>query len=797
MDSSHEEDFDEVFHGPGFVMARKGRFIIQESTAATEEERHTLLQALSETKGEVEEQLKSQVGELEAIIQDHNPLDIIANIALRNSIWNPEDYKEYRSQENPAYAEYIALLCLTKPYETYHYQNPEPFPPNFIEDMQERVKKLFFNQTWWLAVKDLDPNHLEPPDMLTKFRFDTLLRSLIVRYMTYHHHLIELLKEIFSSLKNEMVRMLGFTIDDTITILEGIEDLSLKKLSDRRQEALEFEKKLRKAVKSYRRKRKINDILKAYPKDLLERLTLPRPSESVRQIQAMAINWTFYTLGETLSFTATELAEHINIEQSRVEAFLRMFSIHFGEVEERYRYPAPTHPMMRKPIIHNDDRYYCPVFQSAYWSIRPAIEEYWNPASNPDHGGNAQVWEKYIHERSDFLEEKAIKYLSDVLRYAAAYRKLKYRYRDENGVEIEAELDGLLLLDNAIFLVEAKSGTFSAPARRGAPKRMQEELRELVGEAYSQAMRAKKYITESDKPSFRLEDGGNLIIEMDKYNQIFLVTVTLDHLDSFVTNVYQLKELGIFQEDEYPWAVSLTDLRVISEILENSSQFVHFIKRRLHLNELGWVQAHDELDWLGHYLLEGLFFDEIKEQGEGPFVFNLLSYSWIFDDYYFFITGQRNSPVEKPSQKMPPLMQVVLRELEVQHQEGYLDAACALMDMSGQNREDFFRYCEEFRRKTLKDRGIHDISIPFSKGGFGVTFMFSPIERSSEFPDRLIGYCQMKKYQTKVARWIGFACIADTPGWVDYVFILDNEWVFDEELEKQVNKYLPPLAQVQ
>ncbi len=338
--------------------------------------------------------------------------------------------------------------------------------------------------------------------------------------------------------------------------------------------------------------------------------------------------------------------------------------------------------------------------------------------------------------------------------------------------------------------------TFPPPARRGAEKRMLEELQELVREAYSQAIRAKKYIAVSDKPSFRLEDGSNLIIDKSKHNQVFLVTVTLEHLDVFVTNVYQLKELGIFQEDEYPWAVSLTDLRVISEIFENSSQFIHYLKRRLHLNELGWVQAHDELDRLGHYLLEGLFFDEIEEQGEGPFVFNLLSYSWIFDDYYLFLTDQRNSQVERPSQKMPPVMQEVLHELEVQHQDGYLKAACALMDKSGRNREEFFRYCEKLRRRTLSDRDIHDISIPFLKGDFGVTFMFLPIERSLTFPDHLIRYCQLKKYQTKVARWIGFACIVDAPGWVDYFFVLENEWLFDDELEKQVNKYLLPPQQV-
>ena len=260
-------------------MARKGRFIIQRSTIKTEEERRAFLQSLSEMKGEVEDLIKTQVEELEVIIQGYNPLDIIANIALRNSIWNSEDYKEYRSGENSADVEYIALLCLSKPFETFHFQNPAPFPLNFIDEIQERVRKLFYNQAWWLAIKSINPANVEPPDRLAQLRFDTLLRSLVVRYMAYHHHLIDILIELFSPLTKEMEDTVGFSIHDAIAILEGIEEISLEKLSNCREEALEFERNLRKAVKNYRHRRKIKKTLEAYPKDLLEELVACRPSE--------------------------------------------------------------------------------------------------------------------------------------------------------------------------------------------------------------------------------------------------------------------------------------------------------------------------------------------------------------------------------------------------------------------------------------------------------------------------------------------------------------------------------------
>jgi len=598
-------------------------------------------------------------------------------------------------------------------------------------------------------------------------------------------------------LKEELENTLGFNIGDAITILDGIENLSFQKLFDRRAQAKNFEKQFKKVVKSYRRKKRISKISGDYPNDLLKELASLRPSESAEKISSLAISWAFYDIGDTLSFTTEELGDFTQVGHDKVNSFLDKFSIQFGEVEDRYRLPAPTHPLMTRPIIQHEDRFFCPVIQAAYHSLRLAIEGFLNPDSETALLSDNVLWNKYNQQRADYLEDKSTEYLSRSLKYAKAYRRLKYRVTNENGEEIEAELDGLLTLDNAIFLLEAKSGSISLSTRRGAPKRLMKELRELVEEAYSQARRAKNYIAQTEKPTFKLENGDLVELEKERYDQIFLVTVSLENLDVFVTNVYQLLDLGFLNHNDFPWAVSLTDLRVISEIMELSCELVHYIKRRIHLNELGWVQAHDELDWLGHYLLEGIYFNDMREPEDSPFIYNLLTYSWVIDDYYFYITGQRQKPVEKPSQPMPQVMRDVLLELDTKHNEGYLDAACALLDMSGKNREELFDYCQKFRLKTLNDREIHDITIPFSKAGFGITFIFTPFERSSEFPNRLISYCNMKKYQTKIDRWIGIACIADTPGWIDYSIVIDGAWAHDDELEELVNKYLPPLPVVE
>ncbi len=574
--------------------------------------------------------------------------------------------------------------------------------------------------------------------------------------------------------------------------MEGIDGIRFLKLSQRWAEATDYEQKLQKAVKNYRHRKPGVQFTTEFPEDLLEKITKEKSKVSKKMIRNMVTSWTFYALGDTVSFTVDELTGLTQLPSEKVMAFLDRFSLSFEGVEERYRRPAPTHPLMRKPIINHGDQYLCPVPQSAYWAIRPEIEDLWNPQSKTSIGEDDVIWQKYQKVRANYVEKTAIQYLNDALKFATSYQGVKYDLEDEKGGKVESELDGLLILDTAIFLVEAKSGTLTEQARRGAKKGMQDDVERLVEEAYTQALRAKNYIQASNRPTFRSQDGKEIVIDKSKHNEIYLITVSLDDLSVFVTNTNVLRELGFLQGGEYPWAVSLMDLKVISEIVEFSSQFVHYIQRRLHLIELGWVNAHDELDWFGHYLLEGLYFDNLKENKEENFIYNLLSYSWIFDDYYFYVTGQRQTPVDKPIQKMPKLMREILGELDRHHDYGYLKTACSLMDMSSESRTDLIKACEKLRKKTQKDREIHSITLTFNDGSFGFAFFTTPYEQKNRFPNHIANYSMLKKYQTKFYRWVTVACIADTPGWVDYFVVIEGVWEFDEQLEKGAREFLQP-----
>ncbi len=376
-----------------------------------------------------------------------------------------------------------------------------------------------------------------------------------------------------------------------------------------------------------------------------------------------------------------------------------------------------------------------------------------------------------------------------------AFKNLKYLVRNDHGATEQTELDGLLIFDTVLLLVEGKSGSLSLPARRGGKDRMQTEIKELVEHAYKQCLRARRYIQENEKPTFTLADGTTVEIPKERINQIFLITVSLDSLDTFVTALYQLRDLGLFSDGDLPWAVSLADLRAISEVIEFPSQLVDYLNRRRRLNELGRLVAHDELDWFGHYLKEGLIFDHIFENEGGPDRMQLLSYTTELDSYFFYKMGARNTPAPRPCQPMPRMMREVLSDLEQHHPPGYLATACALLDMSSEAREQFATSVEKCHQLCKSDGRLHDFTMILGEMEICITCMFATASSAEKLQQRLPGYCQMKKYQTKSDKWVGIGFLVDVSGTVHAMVVLNEPWKFDRELDELVAKHLRPMSE--
>lgn len=765
------------------TFGRKGRFIFQVNENTPEQQQEFLAQ-LKEASIQLTPEIERDIAELEELLLDYNPLDMIANAVLRNCVYDPETYREYSHDGNQAFAEYVALLCLSRPLADFTLDDRRTVSGDIVEDIQDRVSDLFMKELYRLAFKDADPETAESPSVMMQLRFSTLSRSFLVRNPAYHPHLKHTLMGLFGPISGLIEQTAGFNIHDAIIIADAVDTNINAKLVDRQVKAQDFIKLARKAVKRYRLRQRETD---GVPMTIVRELAKLKPSESANAIKKMAALGRLDAIGDLFCFTIDELQAETNLNPDRISAFLENLSVEFGSIEGRYRHPAPTHPLAMKPIVKLADSFYCPLPEMLYWAMKPTVEDLLNSQVSQLDNTSDNVWISYADHRGKFLEEESLDLLKNAMPHAQTYRGLKYSVVEE-GLTKEVELDGLVIMDMALFFVEAKSGSVTLPTRRGALLRVEADLRELVQNAQKQALRAKRYVCENPGATFKLPNGNYITIDAERFEYFFLINTTLDYLDAFVTNLYRLTEAGVL-DGELPWSVALTDLMVISELIEFPSQFVHYLVRRGRLNELRFTEAHDELDWFGHYLQEGLYFENALDDPENTRI-GLMSYTTQFDDFYLHQMGVRKTEAPVPRQPMPDVMHQILAELEDRHLPGYLQIACALLDMGAEAREEFAEMATDLRQSASHDRRIRDFSLGCSQAGSGISFIFAPEEIARDLDKRLEGYCVMKKYQTKSDRWIGLSCVSDSDSWI-YSYLSFNEpWEYDDALDRLVRENL-------
>lgn len=771
------------------------QYVSDEGSPLSVEEQREWLNDLAKRREELKADLEQQVQALEAILLSCNPFDLLGHLFFVNAVFETEQKQEEIGEKSDVYLEYATLLLLTRDANSYPQQSHQKLTSAIIDDIQQRIRHIFRLIMLSLITQDVDTEREGPPDSLHHLRTSIMMRSTIVRYPSYHHHLRDVLHGLFDPLEQDLERLLGFTLSDAMVLIDSIEALILDRLLTRYQEAKHYRKTLTKLIEAERRKVRTRKRQKAVaiPTEgdidgLISYLASLRPREAQSILHSMRNTWIGVSVGETLSFTVQDLVQETQLAETRVRAFLENFSLQFGDIDPAfYRLPAPTHPFMTKPFIQLGERYLCPVKELAYWSLRPALEGFLNPQHATSVNADPVLWARYQKRlRAEYVEERAIAYISQALRYASSYRRLTYWVGNQ-----KFELDGLVVSDSVAFLIEAKAGSLSLPARRGALKSLLKDLRQLVGEAAAQLQRAKDYIEQTDAPTFVLENGNSVALVKQHIKHLFLVSVTLDSFDALVTNCSQFADLGLFINDAFPWSVSLTDLRVISELTEFSSEFIHYLFRRLQVNKLKQIRAYDELEWFGHYLHEGLYFNDLLEGSDVPDMIHIDAYAQTFDDYYLYVTGQRQTPAPKPIQPMPQIMHDILEELERQHPVHYREVSCTLLDMASTARESFCNLVQQQRQRTILDRGFHDGSFFVSETSTGLTCMFATSENSLLLYERLLDYCICKKHQAKYNRWIGLGFLVDIPHAVAHCLILDEPWQYDDILQQRVAMRFP------
>ncbi len=438
--------------------------------------------------------------------------------------------------------------------------------------------------------------------------------------------------------------------------------------------------------------------------------------------------------------------------------------------------PWDYNSLYERPIIAHEGRYFLTVP-----SLLPTVlfnTFHYDLITDSNYGNT------YNTKRGQWLEERTADSFRKIFPAYEVFLNAKYKV----GKKTE-EVDVLVLHDRKIFIVQCKSKRLRYESEIGKDfEFIKDDLKKGIKESFDQAVKARDYIKNNAEALFTTPD-RELLIDAGQVTDIFLVSVTLGNYQNLVTRLANINPtLNLFSNGQYPWAISLFDLEVVAELLDRPSMFIHYTTRRLQVEQTRFDLFGDELDLLGFYFSQGLFFetDDFKQlNGVGLSGFSSEIDQFMFEKY------ERGENPSKPKQKMPGNFEGYLDDIEKLPSAYKTDCALRFLDLSYPGREFFVNGMERAKAETKKDGGLHSLSTVIDKRSLGLSFVSMDAGGDLErLYQQASAFAMLKKHQTKCKEWVGLGWDSSSRKMVDVADFLSYDWRDDPELGRLVKENL-------
>lgn len=292
--------------------------------------------------------------------------------------------------------------------------------------------------------------------------------------------------------------------------------------------------------------------------------------------------------------TPEELAAEASRDPAVAEAFLLRLSMRFGSVRGTHLI-SDVRTIRDRPFVElTDGRFLVTSAVNPLWALRPLFEEAL---------ADSDVWETYQASRARMLEQTTVDVLAQAIQADVSQGNV---YFSVDGGPLH-EIDGIVVLDDTCFVIEAKSARLNRDARRGRRREVRAWLENLVGTASTQVLRLADAIRDQREIEFFADRARTPThVGLGNVTRVEPIIVTLDDVTWLVGREDALHDLGIVDPSaSVPWVVSVYDFEVICRTLEFPAQLVGYLEQRRSAMPIG---AGDELNVWAIYLLESLSF---------------------------------------------------------------------------------------------------------------------------------------------------------------------------------------------
>ena len=352
-------------------------------------------------------------------------------------------------------------------------------------------------------------------------------------------------------------------------------------------------------------------------------------------------------------------------------------------------WPLRIQPIFRRPFLKFGDTYYCFETYSLFDNFYRQIEKQIFQRSEKD----KQAW---LQNRKEISETLPVNYLAKILPGAIVFSEVYYPVVSENGgLKNLAELDCIIIYDDHLFIVEVKAGAFTYTSPANDLPAYVKSLEALVGAPSKQGQRFLKYLEGAEEVDiFDAKRRSIGKLRRSDFRCKTICAVTLDPFTELAAQSQHLHKIGVDVGDVPSWPLSLSDLRVYSDIFAGPLDFLHFVEQRMRAAPSENLQLDDELDHLGLYFEHNNYAMYASELAENKAHLRFNGYRSEIDEY-FSEKMMRSNDSPLPAQKLPFRLREVIDFLARQNQPHRSQIASYLLDFSGGWRSDLSKWIDE------------------------------------------------------------------------------------------------------
>lgn len=485
------------------------------------------------------------------------------------------------------------------------------------------------------------------------------------------------------------------------------------------------------------------------------------------------------------------IAKTADLEGDTVSRVLAAFSIgpQTGDAHQLVRelYEG-RNPMAGKGIVATGDgRYLSLPGALAPDEIRRTVEELVKASS---------LWSRYEKHRAKGTEALAATTLERLLGgRGTQHRGLKYRFTNEgedlgpeSGISARAplaEVDCLVDVDGVLLCVEVKAGGLRAKSRQGGASQLLGDLQKTVRHASRQARRVSDLVEENS--GLWLEDGTWM--DLAHVSEVHSVVVCLDDLGPLSLMTAELMESEILDADALPWVVSLHDLLVVADVLDEPASFLSFLRRRTDPVLASGIAGSDELDLLMWYVSGGLFLDPLDEAEQQVAKTTIGTFTDPLDAFYYYEAGFSSVAAELPHREyLPPYLDALVNGLREVGAPGWLRLGADLHDFSSDALDETEDGIDQVLLGGDRDGGFHSWAVGGSSVFGDWVLVIGSSSDALADRDRLRTYTAMKKHQARADR--AFAVFLDEQGRPVWVTPMLEPYEPNEVFDAQIAELL-------